>query len=70
MSRKGDDDAMATTSDFCLLTMEEFSRLPRREKIAYLTQAVKEAVRRGERPHGDNLFRDGPPLPESEELAG
>ena len=61
---------MTSTSDFCLLTMEEFSRLPRREKIAYLIQAAKEAIRKGERPHGDNLFRDGPPLPGPEELAG
>ena len=66
---KGDDDAMAATSDFHLLTMGEFSRLSRLEKIAYLGLAVKEALRKGKKPYGDNLFRDGPPLPGPEELA-
>ena len=65
---KGNDIAMTETSDFCLLTMEEFARLPRLEKVAYLGQAAKEALGRGERPRGDNLFRDGPPLPGPEEL--
>jgi hypothetical protein len=46
---------------FEFLTMAEFNQLPRREKIAYLEEAVAAVMEK----YGDfteqSLFKDGPP---------
>jgi hypothetical protein len=48
---------------FRFLTMEEFNRLDRREKITYLARATDEILRMKGDPTVQSLFKDQPPLP-------
>ena len=54
---------MAPDRQFQFLTMEEFNRLDRREKAAYLAQATDEILRMKGDPTVRSLFKDQPPPP-------
>jgi hypothetical protein len=51
-----------TDTNFRFLTMEEFNRLTRRDKTAYLEQAAAR-IKEMKDPAVQSLFKDAPPLP-------
>ena len=53
---------MTGDSNFRFLTMEEFNRLTRRDKTAYLEQAAA-SIKEMKDSAVQSLFKDGPPLP-------
>jgi hypothetical protein len=55
-----------TDSNFRFLTMEEFNRLTRRDKTAYLEQAAAR-IKEMKDSAVQSLFKDGPPLPGTED---
>lgn len=54
---------MAVDENFCFLTMEEFSRLGRREKSVYLEQAAEKIKEMTGEATGLSLFKDAPRAP-------
>jgi hypothetical protein len=55
-----------TDTNFRFLTMEEFNRLTRRDKTAYLEQAAAR-IKEMKDPAVHSLFKDAPPLPPADE---
>jgi hypothetical protein len=60
---EGGEENESGNAAFRFLTMEEFNRLDRREKIAYLARATDEILRMKGDPTVQSLFKDQPPLP-------
>jgi hypothetical protein len=53
---------VAPDKQFQFLTMEEFNRLDRRAKTAYLAQATEKLLEMNTELAAQSLFKDGPPL--------
>lgn len=56
-------NCMAVDQTFRFLTIEEFNRLSRREKVAYLDQAAARIKKKRGDPTQRSLFRDRSPAP-------